>query len=91
MKYEMVIYVVSDVLLNIFVVSTTFHFIACDFFTVGLVLVLLKTIHSYGIARNTCEKGYTCFVENVLISSFHRQHFILNALLLVVSKAYNLL
>jgi len=46
----------SEVLLNIFFISTTFHFISYDFCTVGLVLVLLKTIHSYGIARNTCEE-----------------------------------
>jgi len=45
-----------EVLLNILVISTIFRFISCDFSTVGLVLVLLKTIHSYGIVRNTCEE-----------------------------------
>ena len=46
----------SEVLLNIFVISTTFRFIPCDFSTIGLVLVLMKTSHSYGISRNACEE-----------------------------------
>jgi hypothetical protein len=41
----------SEVLLNIFVISTTFHFIPYDFSTVGLVLVLMKTNYGYGISR----------------------------------------
>jgi hypothetical protein len=71
----------GEVLLNIFVISTTFHFSPYDLSTVGLVLVLMKTIHGCGISRILVKNEIgICRVQNAIISSFHRQHFIFKKL-----------